>query len=60
MNKEIDTWYTDVPVCPHCGHRHEDYIDFVEGAEFDCSMCGKTFLCDCETEVYFTTSKVKE
>lgn len=46
---EHETLYQDYPVCPHCGHIHEEEMDFLDGdiesvREFDCDECGKPYL----------------
>ncbi|MBU3720542.1 MAG: hypothetical protein FGM22_07250 [Burkholderiaceae bacterium] len=50
MKSKFDCWYTDEPVCPHCGEEVRDswelFIphqpnDTVDGHE--CEHCGKQF-----------------
>lgn len=56
-----DTVLQDVPICPHCGHRHADAWGWnfgpgLEGsAERECEKCDEPFSCDREVSVYFTT-----
>ena len=57
--KEIDTFATEFPVCPHCGFEHEVCGTWYEW-ERDCEECGKPFhLTICETTTY-TTCPVEE
>ncbi len=52
----------DVPVCPHCGHRHCDAWEWnfgngMEGsADHDCDNCGEEFHVEREVTVYFSTT----
>ncbi len=66
MAKEsvIDTDYRKCPVCPHCGHEHEEWWDF--------EICGEEVVqvecrsCEYEYEIYphvsytFSTFKLED
>ena len=56
---KIDLMLNDVPVCPYCGHRHLDLGDYFESKHIDCENCGKEFKMEIETEIKYTTSKLK-
>ena len=62
MSDEIACTFTDVGVCPYCGHRHEDSWEwFREGqeeAEIECDKCGKSFQCEVEYSVAYTSRKI--
>ena len=56
---EHDTKYTDMLVCPCCGHKHSDCAE-IEDAEvssqlFDCEECGTTFRYETETRRTFSS-----
>jgi hypothetical protein len=66
MTTTRDTWNTDLPVCPYCGHETRNLweINFGPGAEGDttltCGECEKEFLasrfCDITYTTYITES----
>jgi hypothetical protein len=57
----IDTEYTDVPVCPHCGHKDIDWWDCgaSRGEDWDacCGACDKVYRVNKMVSVSFTTRK---
>jgi transcription elongation factor Elf1 len=61
---EIDTDYTNQPVCPYCGHEERDAweIDFGPGLDGDtttsCGNCGEDYFCSREATIRYTTEKV--
>ncbi len=53
---KYDTDYTNYPVCPYCGHEHDDYV-YAEGSEdYDCEACGEEFSIEPDVEITYTTS----
>jgi uncharacterized Zn finger protein len=59
---EIDTAYNDDPVCPHCGHEHEDAHEMAgdhdgEKTQHDCDDCGESFIMT--THITYTYSTCK-
>ena len=58
---EIETDYTDSPVCPYCGAVFEDawewFLDEAESFINECD-CGKSLQCDREVYVTYSTYKV--
>lgn len=55
---------TDEIICPHCGHKHEEYYEFFRNSDklcsIDCENCGKTFHAERDVFVYYTTKKEKK
>ena len=58
---EIDTEHRDWPVCPYCGHVHDDAWEWnfgpgLEGdTEVECHHCNRTFYVErCVTVTYST------
>jgi len=55
----IETDCTDSPVCPHCGTVYEDAwewnFDGAEQRKEDCDHCGKSFLCERDISVTYST-----
>jgi hypothetical protein len=58
-DKEIDAWLRDEPVCPYCGHVHEDVESpkHWEG-KCECSECGKFFDCELEYSVTYSSTQM--
>lgn len=59
---EIDTYRTDVPVCPHCGHKDEEWWDgrsgdIEDGWEATCGACEREYSVSVRTIIYFSTDK---
>jgi hypothetical protein len=58
---EIETDYTDDPVCPHCGHAEKDAweIDFGPGldgtTELECSACRRDYFCERNCQVTYSS-----
>ena len=56
-----DTKLQPFPVCPSCGHRHDnafewDFGPYWEGdTEHDCDNCGKPMSCERIVTVEYTT-----
>jgi hypothetical protein len=57
-----ETWLQPRPVCPHCGHKHDDAWEwnfgqgldgFIDGRE--CDYCGGVFTCERVVDVNYTT-----
>ena len=65
MPSEIDHEWTDVPVCPHCGERDDDWWDGLghkdDGDEWpmDCGACDGAYVVTMSVSVDFIT-KTKE
>lgn len=59
-----DTKYTNLPICPHCGHLERDFweIDFGGGLDGDtvvgCGSCGKDYALSRHCSVSYSTSKI--
>ena len=60
MSTDHETQYTWCPVCPYCGHEHDD----AEGWEVDehdteveCESCEKLFICTRIVSVDYCTKK---
>jgi len=62
--QEFDTFYTDDPVCPYCGHVEESANEINFGptgtTAIDCAKCGLDFECSQEFSVSYISSKIKE
>lgn len=58
MPDEIDTYGTDYPVCPHCGHKEDDYSEMTNAGTYNCPACEKEYYLEPDFSVSFTTSKV--
>jgi hypothetical protein len=60
---EIDHTHTDIPVCPHCGHRHKDWWDYggsrrdEESWDMICESCDGKFRVVKHVVVSFSTKK---
>lgn len=50
-----DTDGTDKPVCPHCGHEHQEDYEFSHDGEWSCEKCGSDFMLRRDEHVTFTT-----
>ena len=46
---------TDWPVCPQCGHEHEDAWAWKEYSDQECANCGKEFRCVRSTIITYRT-----
>jgi transcription elongation factor Elf1 len=58
---EIDTWFTDEPVCPHCGHAHDggsEYHESNDTVRIQCSECEMEFESERSFAVSYSTSKI--
>ena len=57
MTEPIDTEWTDAPVCPHCGHEHRDWWEWLddEDGEHDCDNCGRVFRWSQYIRIKFST-----
>jgi len=55
---DIDTDYTDSPVCPACGHVHEDWQCAGDGDEDDCECeeCGESMDVSTHMSISYSTS----
>lgn len=53
------TDYTEVPICPWCGHLHRNGWEMEEG-ENECGKCNKKYMLRRETVVMYCTSKRDE
>ena len=61
--KEIDTFCTDLIVCPHCGYEFEDSWEMCpdsQPAEYDCEHCEGAFRVTADISVNYTTKKIDE
>lgn len=56
MSKQFDTFCTETPVCPHCGHEYSVTDEFNDDGEYACENCEKTFYLWREVSVNFTTA----
>jgi hypothetical protein len=59
----IDTEFTDEPVCPHCGKKDIDWWDCDDAKKEEswdsrCGFCGKEYRIVCHKTITFTTSEV--
>lgn len=58
----MNTDYQWRPVCPHCGHVHQNAwewpFDIGEELEHECGRCGEPFVCERQVEVTYSTRKV--
>ncbi len=60
----LATSYAPVPVCPYCGHKHNDSWEWNFGAgldgdaEHDCDSCGEPFFVRRIVTVDYTTRKL--
>jgi hypothetical protein len=57
---DIDHNFTTFAVCPYCGYEHRDCFEWSDSGNVECEKCDKTFWCDREVEVTYTTSKAEE
>ena len=55
----IDLMFNQSPICPHCGHQHNDAFEWADDGEHECYGCGKPFWCHRDIEITYTTS-IKE
>ncbi len=53
---KYDTDYTNNPVCPYCGHEHDDYVYAEQSEDYDCESCGESFFIEPDVQVSYTTS----
>lgn len=52
----IDTFHTEHPTCPHCGHEHKDAFEWIgDDGEHACDSCGKKFIWSRDISIAFTT-----
>ena len=56
----MDTEYTSTPICPHCGHAHDDWIDWFRDGNLHCEgaicdECGHGFEISMHISHSFTT-----
>jgi|LGOV01.1.fsa_nt_gb transcription elongation factor Elf1 len=58
MNKEIDTYQTNRPVCPHCGATSTDLVVFLDEnyGNNRCIECGKWY--SWKSDIRFFTDKI--
>lgn len=62
---EFETDLQNEAVCPYCGHKHLDSLDFFGGTYFGdsttflCSSCEKEFYVEQIVKVAYTSSKLK-
>ena len=40
-----DTEYKDIPICPYCGNKHDDYFEMHDGDNI-CGQCGEVLPWD--------------
>lgn len=57
---EFDTDYTKVPICPHCGEKQEDDLEFMSEGENDCDNCGKPYELTIYESVNYSTEKIED
>ncbi|EKO3439428.1 hypothetical protein NTE19_003320 [Vibrio fluvialis] len=57
--KDYDHYANDEIVCPECGHKHKvDCGDYeLEGDDYECGNCERTFICTAHHSVSFQTKK---
>lgn len=62
MQEEFETEHTENPVCPFCGHEHDDAWDWGgrDIGDYVCNNCEKIFKYVRHIEIYYYTSKPKE
>ena len=58
--KEIDTYQTCTPICPHCGATYTDLEGFLNETSGDdqCIECGKWYSWESERTIEFFTRKI--
>jgi hypothetical protein len=56
--REIDHDCTGEPVCPHCGHAHQDAFEWSDEGTRNCHKCRKPFKWEREVEVTYSTEAV--
>lgn len=57
---EIETEFTDDPVCPKCAHKVADAFELSDDTEIECTGgCGAVFAVTRHVEVSYTTTLVK-
>ena len=60
MTEPFDTFCTDNPVCPYCGHEHVDMDDDVSLIQnYNCEECEREFTLWSEISVMYTTTKLE-
>ena len=52
----LDPAVQDVVVCPHCGHRHTDLVEFKDDGEYSCNLCERAFELEVEWRAYYSAS----
>ena len=64
MTNAYETVLQTRPVCPHCGHAHDDAWEWSFDPSGDgtsrgceCERCGEEFDCDRVVDVSYTTRK---
>lgn len=67
LTSEIETEFTQFPVCPKCGSEDQDWWDGLtfnthDGTEwkYDCGNCNEEVTATCYVETTFSTVIVKE
>lgn len=60
MEEELDTFCTEHPICPDCGHEHKEGSEWTgdEGLHA-CDKCGKKFVWFRRVSVAYITETVK-
>lgn len=58
----VDTDHTDYPVCPHCGHVHEEWECRGEGEEEDtpCDACESLMDVSTHISISYSTTKAPD
>jgi hypothetical protein len=58
--KDIDTYQTETPVCPHCGFTSVDLEGFLDETSGDdqCTECGKWYSWESERTIEFFTWEI--
>ena len=57
---KTDTWCTDKPVCPYCGHIHRDNSEMHEVGQYTCDECNRDFELMVEWNPTYYTGKIEE
>jgi transcriptional regulator NrdR family protein len=63
MTDPIETTLQACPVCPHCGYKHKDVLEWSFGPGLDgvssrreCDHCAGTFDCERVMDISYTTN----
>lgn len=62
-DRELETEFEDVVVCPYCGHRQQDddgYYRLHGDGEYECPNCGKPFDLVVHEYIEYSTSKKED